>query len=158
MTSISRWIESVWVYRSDGGWLAWSPGLSSGALEQPGVLQQLVSGDLVRVQLSRRPSNDLFLPGGGTFVTRSAIEIRPGLNDIIWPQAGVDGLTVLAQVDQIWPGVLDTVWQWHSASKSWRVVWPRVAGALEPGEWEFPVLRIRAALGAVVRTERLDGD
>ena len=143
MSPIQGWVQTVWVYRSsDGRWRGWSPLVSADVNGNRGGLNQLVSGDVVRLHLSGRPSRDYFAPAGGELAESNAIDLVGGFNSVTWLGNTIDALDALEQFDAAQPGLIDQVWQWDG--DSWALVWPRLLGAWDPDQWVFPALWIRA--------------
>ena len=143
MSPILRWVQTAWVYRSaDARWRGWSPLVPTGATGNQGSLDRLVTGDVVRLQLSGRPPRDYFVPAGGELSESNTVELQQGFNNVTWLGENVDALDALELVDAAQPDLIGTVWQWDG--ESWQLVWPRLRGAWDPGQWMFPALWIRA--------------
>ena len=151
MSPLLRWVQAVWVWKSpDSGWHGWSPHLPTDSTGRRGMLERLEPGDVVVLSLSGRPPSDWFLPAGGETTIEPAREpavvVKQGFNSVTWPGARVDALDALAEIDRVQPGVIGSVWQWDGSS--WHLIWPRLRGAWEPGQWNLPVLWIRATRDA----------
>ena len=143
MSPILHWVQTVWVYRSaEGKWQGWSPWVPADADGNQGSLDRLVTGDVVRLQLSGRPRRDFFVPAGGEPPSAYSIELVRGFNSVTWLGASVDSLDAIDRFDAGQPGLIGSVWQWDG--EDWRVIWPRIATAWDPGQWTFPALWIRA--------------
>ena len=151
MSPLLRWVQAVWVWKSpDSGWHGWSPHLPTDSTGRRGMLERLEPGDVVVLSLSGRPPSDWFLPAGGETTIEPAREpavvVKQGFNSVTWPGARVDALDALAEIDQVQPGVIGSVWQWDGSL--WQLIWPRLRGAWDPGQWNLPVLWIRATRDA----------
>ena len=151
MSPLLRWVQAVWVWKSpDSGWHGWSPHLPTDSTGRRGTLERLEPGDVVVLSLSGRPPSDWFLPAGGETTIEPAREpavvVKQGFNSVTWPGARVDALDALAEIDRVQPGVIGSVWQWDGSL--WHLIWPRLRGAWEPGQWNLPVLWIRATRDA----------
>ncbi len=143
MSPMLRWVETVWVWKSaDSEWRGWSPLLPVDANGRQGSLERLEPGDVVRMQLSGQPVADFFLPAGGETVAQPTIDLKRGFNSVTWLGGSVDSLEALAEFDRAQPGLIGSVWQWDG--QSWRLIWPRLKTAWDPGQWAYPVLWIRA--------------
>ncbi len=143
MSPILRWVQTVWVYRSaEGRWQGWSPLVPADADGNQGSLDRLVTGDVVRLQLHGRPSRDFFVPAGGEVPAPNKIALQQGFNSVTWLGDNVDSLEALERFKAGQPGLIGQVWQWDG--EDWRVIWPRIATAWDPGQWTFPALWIRA--------------
>ena len=70
------------------------------------------------------------------------IELRQGSNSVTWLGDNVDSLEALQRFDRAQPNLIGTAWQWDG--DSWELIWPRLRGAWDPGQWAFPALWIRA--------------
>ena len=150
MSPVLRWVETVWVWKSDDSeWRGWSPLLPVDANGRQGSLERLESGDVVRLQLSGQPLTDFFLPAGGEIVAEPAIDLKRGHNSVTWLGGSVDSLDLLAEFERAQPDLIGTVWQWDG--RSWQLIWPRLRGAWDPGQWTFPVLWIRATRDGELR-------
>jgi len=147
MSPVLRWVRTVWVWKSpDVGWRGWSPHLSTDSTGRRGTLERLDPGDVVVMRLSGRPPPDWFLPAGGETASEPAIVVKQGFNSVTWPGGRVDALDALAEIDRVQPGVIGSAWQWDGSS--WQLIWPRLRGAWDPGQWNLPVLWIRATRDA----------
>ena len=143
MSPILRWVQTAWVYRSAAGsWRGWSPLVPADAHGNRGSLDRVETGDVVRLQLSGRPPRDFFVPAGGEDSGSDVIELRQGSNSVTWLGDNVDSLEALQRFDRAQPNLIGTVWQWDG--DSWELIWPRLRGAWDPGQWAFPALWIRA--------------
>ena len=147
MWPVLRWVQTVWVWKSpDVGWRGWSPHLPTDSTGRRGTLERLEPGDVVVMRLSGQTPSDWFLPAGGEIVEDAVIVLKQGFNSVTWPGARVDALDALAEIDRVQPGVIGSVWQWDESS--WQLIWPRLRGAWDPGQWNLPVLWIRATRDA----------
>ena len=147
MSPVLRWVQTVWVWKSpDVGWRGWSPHLPTDSTGRRGTLERLEPGDVVVMRLSGRPPPDWFLPAGGETTSEPAIVVKQGFNSVTWPGARVDALDALAEFERAQPGVIGSVWQWDG--NSWQLIWPHLRGAWDPGQWNLPVLWIRATRDA----------
>ena len=147
MSPVLRWVQSVWVWKSpDVGWRGWSPHLPTDSTGRRGTLERLEPGDVVVLRLSGRPPPDWFLPAGGEIVEDAVIVLKQGFNSVTWSGGRVDALDTLAEIDRAQSGVIGSVWQWDGSS--WRLIWPHLRGAWDPGQWNLPVLWIRATRDA----------
>ncbi len=143
MWPVLRWVQTVWVWKSpDVGWRGWSPHLPTDSTGRRGRLERLEPGDVVVLRLSGQPPSDWFLPAGGEIVEDAVIVLGQGFNSVTWPGGRVDALDALAEIDRVQPGVIGSVWQWDGSS--WQLIWPRLRGAWDPGQWNLPVLWIWA--------------
>ncbi len=143
MSPILRWVQTAWVYRaSEGRWRGWSPLVPADTNGKQGNLDRLNTGDVIRLQLSGRPPRDYFVPAGGELTGSNKIALEQGFNSVTWLGDNVDSLDALAQFETRHPDLIGTVWQWDG--DSWELIWPRLRGAWDPGQWEFPALWIRA--------------
>ena len=150
MSLVLRWVETVWVWKSaDSEWRGWSPLLPADARGRQGSLERLEPGDVVRMQLSGQPQADFFLPAGGEIVAEPTIDLKRGFNSVTWLGGSVDSLEALAEFDRAQPDLIGTVWQWDG--RTWQLIWPRLRGAWDPGQWTYPVLWIRATRDGELR-------
>ncbi len=150
MSPVLRWVETVWVWKSaDSEWRGWSPLLPVDANGRQGTLVRLERGDVVRMQLSGQPQADFFLPAGGEIVAEPTIDLKRGFNSVTWLGGSVDSLEALAEFDRARPDLIGTVWQWDG--RTWQLIWPRLRGAWDPGQWAYPVLWIRATRDGELR-------
>ena len=151
MSDVLHSLQAVWVWKSpDSGWHGWSPHLPTDSTGRRGTLERLEPGDVVVLSLSGRPPSDWFLPAGGEIVEDAdVVVLEQGFNSVTWPGARVDALDALAEIDQVQPGVIGSVWQLDGSS--WQLIWPRLRGAWDPGQWHLPVLWIRATRDAELR-------
>ena len=150
MSPVLRWVETVWVWKSaDSEWRGWSPLLPVDANGRQGSLVRLEPGDVVRMQLSGQPQADFFLPAGGEIVAEPTIDLKRGFNSVTWLGGSVDSLEALAEFDRAQPDLIGTVWQWDG--RTWQLIWPRLRGAWDPGQWTYPVLWIRATRDGELR-------
>ena len=143
MSTLSRWVETVWVWNSsEQQWTGWSPLAPALGAADPGRLQRLETGDVVRLQLSARPGADYFVPSGGAIERPNVIALKQGHNSVTWLGRGVDPLESLDEFRALQPDLVGTVWQWDG--ESWKFIWPKLEGAWDPGLWVFPALWLRA--------------
>jgi hypothetical protein len=143
MSPLLRWIETVWVWKSaESDWQGWSPSVPRSAHGRQGSLERLETGDVVRLQLSARPSRDFFVPAGGEVSGSNAIDLRRGFNSVTWLGGSLAPLEALAELERSQPGLIGSVWQWDGGD--WELIWPHLRGAWDPGRWTFPALWIRA--------------
>ena len=151
MSDVLHSLQAVWVWKSpDSGWHGWSPHLPTDSTGRQGTLERLEPGDVVVLSLSGRPPSDWFLPAGGEIVEDAdVVVLEQGFNSVTWPGARVDALDALAEIDRVQPGVIGSVWQLDGSS--WKLIWPRLRGAWDPGQWNLPVLWIRATRDAELR-------
>ena len=142
LASIERWLDTVWVWRAEEGWRGWSPRTST--LHS---LSELRTGDVVRVQLSAQArSVELFVPGGAEPSAFDNVPLRQGYNSVTWPGGdAVDTLTALGEEN---PDLISRVWQWRGGD--WEIIWPRLAGQWDPGDWSYPALWITAIRDGVL--------
>ena len=143
LAPLTNSLETVWVYDASadatGRWRGWLPQIPSGF---QGSLETLHTGDVLRIQLSGRPPRDFFVPSGGDLESLAALELRQGFNSVSWLGETVPALDTLARLEASQPRLIDSVWQWDG--QSWQLIWPRLRGAWDPGQWLFPALWIRA--------------
>ena len=74
---------------------------------------------------------------------------KRGFNSVTWLGGSVDSLEALAEFDRAQPDLIGTVWQWDK--RNWQLIWPRLRGAWDPGQWTYPVLWIRATRDGELR-------
>ena len=145
---LDRWIETAWRWdAARARWIGWSPRVPD---RVNGALRQVRTGDVLRLQLSGRPPREFFVPAGGALSDPETISLSAGFNNVAWLGRRVSGPDVLERLDLAGHGV-ETVRQWDSDAGEWRLVWPRSAGAQDPGMWELPVFWIRAERGVVLK-------
>ena len=150
ISPLLRWVETVWVWKLvDSEWRGWSPLVPVDARGRQGTLERLEPGDVARIRLSGQPPTDFFLPAGGEIARAPVIDLKQGFNSVTWLGGSVNSLQALAEFDRAQPGLIGTIWQWDG--QSWQLIWPRLRGAWDPGQWTFPVLWIRATRDGELR-------
>lgn len=143
MSPILLWVETVWRWNAhEGKWEGWSPQIPVDAEGRRGSLEQVRTGDVLRVALSDRPSRTYFVPAGGQIEEPISIDLARGFNQIAWLGGKVSALQMMSELDQRHPGLIASIWQWDE--QRWKLIWPRLRGAWEPGVWEFATLWVRA--------------
>lgn len=143
MSQHLRRLETVWVWKSaEGQWRGWSPLAPPISGSTHDSLQRLETGDVVRLQLAARASDDFFVPFGGVLEQPVAVVLNRGFNSVTWLGRGVDSIETLEEFGETYSGLISIVRQWDG--DSWELIWPRVATAWDPGLWAFPPLWIRA--------------
>ena len=143
MSPILRWVETVWRWNArEAAWQGWSPQIPADADGRRGSLQRVRTGDVLRVSLSARPSQAFFVPAGGQITDPSRIDLAVGFNQIAWLGGKVGAVEMMSELDERHPGQIASIWQWDE--QRWKLVWPRLRGAWEPGVWEFSTLWLRA--------------
>ena len=143
ISPLLRWVETLWVWNSsDRQWRGWSPLAPPVSARDHAALQEIETGDVLRLQLAPRAPRDFFVPSGGVLERPNRIELKQGFNNVTWLGRGVDSLDALETFDQTRPGLISIVRQWDG--DSWELIWPRLRRAWDPGLWTFPALWIRA--------------
>ena len=149
MASIRQWIRTVWVWQSDESrWRGWSPLAPADEQGKRGSLERIETGDVVRLDLSGRPPRDFFVPGRAEVSASATVRLTTGFNSVTWLGRSVDAIDALSATEAAQPGLLGTVWQWDG--HAWKVIWPRLRGAWDPGSWTFPALWVRATREGVL--------
>ena len=143
MSPIQRWVRTVWVWKSsEGRWRGWSPIVPADDDGRRGSLERIATGDVVRLDLEARPPRDFFVPTGVDLAPASSIVLWQGFNSVSWLGERVDAIETLEAFESAQAGLMGSVWQWDG--DEWRVIWPRVKTAWDPGQWRYPVLWVRA--------------
>ena len=143
--ALARDLEAAWRWDAVSGvWQGWSPQAPEGLA----TLRSVRGGEVVALQLGVGAPRDYFSTAsvGGV---GAALELRAGVNFGSWTGRWVDGWEALERLDREQPGLLSIVEQWDVVEERWRVIWPRVEGAWDPGEWGAPALRLRATRAGV---------
>lgn len=136
-------LEAAWRWDAGAGrWLAWSPRV-------PAALNTLTTvrgGDVLALRLLEGAPREYFSTESAGGPPASAL-LRAGQNLVSWNGPWVEAIAALERLDAEQPGLLSVVEQWDG--ERWRVIWPRLGGAWDPGEWGAPALRVRATSDAL---------
>ena len=136
-------VKTVWRWNApEARWEGWSPLISVGNVGRGGVLERVRTGDVLRVDVIDRRTEDFFIPAGGELSEPAAIALVQGFNQVAWLGGTVDTLDTLRQLEALNPALIGHLWQWDQSR--WRLIWPRVSGAWDPMHWEFATLWLRA--------------
>ena len=136
-------LEAAWRWDAGAGrWLAWSPRVPA-ALN---TLRTVRGGDVLALRLLEGAPREYFSTESAGGPPASAL-LRAGQNLVSWSGPWVEAIAALERLDAAQPGLLSVVEQWDG--ERWRVIWPRLSGAWDPGEWGAPALRVRATSDAL---------
>ncbi len=143
MSPLLRWVETVWRWDDEeAAWSGWSPVVPADQDGRRGSIEQVRTGDVLRVALSDRPDRAFFVPAAGQFERPISIDLVQGFNQIAWLGGKVGALQMISDLDQRHPDLIASVWQWED--QRWELIWPHLRGAWDPGAWEFSILWLRA--------------
>ena len=136
-------LEAAWRWDAGAGrWLAWSPRVPA-ALH---TLRTVRGGDVLALRLLEGAPREYFSTESAGGPPASAL-LRAGQNLVSWNGPWVDAIAALERLDAEQPGLLSVVEQWDG--ERWRVIWPRLSGAWDPGKWGAPALRVRTTRDAL---------
>lgn len=136
-------LEAAWRWDAGAGrWLAWSPRVPAALNTLPSVR----GGDVLALRLLEGAPREYFSTESAGGPPASAL-LRAGQNLVSWNGPWVDAIAALERLDAAQPGLLSVVEQWDG--ERWRVIWPRLGGAWDPGKWGAPALRVRATSDAL---------
>ena len=136
-------LEAAWRWDAGAGrWLAWSPRVPAALNTLPSVR----GGDVLALRLLEGAPREYFSTESAGGPPASAL-LRAGQNLVSWSGPWVEAIAALEQLDAEQPGLLSVVEQWDG--ERWRVIWPRLSGAWDPGKWGAPALRVRVTSDAL---------
>ena len=136
-------LDAAWRWDPNAArWLGWSPDIPS-ALNS---LQTARPGDVLAVAL-RDGAPKEYISSEQAGAAEAAAQLRAGINLVSWNGPWTSALEALERLNAAQPGLLSIVEQWDG--RRWQVIWPRVAGAWDPGRWGAPALRLRATRNAL---------
>ena len=143
MSPILQSVKTVWRWNAlEARWEGWSPLVSASAVDRTGRLELVRKGDVLRLDLLDRPTADFFIPAGGELSEPATIRLAQGFNQVAWIGGSVDALETLSELETLNPSLIGQIWQWDG--QLWRLIWPRIATAWDPGRWQFASFWLRA--------------